>query len=93
MNTRKELRRSCSPIGYNHTKLFWGAQTGASIRLTVWKWSGESQYAEALPPILENFRRAFSLDLTDCPWVSEDDTLPNAILKRTVRQVYLAYRD
>ena len=24
-------------------------------------------------PVLENFRRAFYLDPTDCPWVSEDD--------------------
>ena len=36
------------------------AQSGASIRLTVWKWSGESRYPEAFPPVLENFRRAFS---------------------------------
>ena len=36
------------------------AQSGASIRLTVWKWSGESRYPGALPPELENFRRAFS---------------------------------
>ena len=53
-------------------KAFFWAQTGASIRLTVWKWSGESQDPEALPPVLENFRRAFSPDLIDCPWVSED---------------------
>ena len=48
------------------------AQSGASIRLTVWKWSGESRYPGALPPVLENFRRAFSPCPTDCPWVSED---------------------
>ena len=48
------------------------AQSGASIRLTVWKWSGESRYKRALPPVLENFRRAFSPGPTDCPWVSED---------------------
>ena len=49
------------------------AQSGASIRLTVWKWSGESRYPGALPPVLENFRRAFSsAGPTDCPWVSED---------------------
>ena len=53
-------------------KAFFWAQTGASIRLTVWKWSSESRYPEALPPVLENFRRSFSPDLTDCPWVSED---------------------
>ena len=50
------------------------AQSGASIRLTVWKWSGESRYPGALPPMLENFRRAFSPGPTDCPWVSEDAT-------------------
>ena len=47
------------------------AQSGASIRLTVWKWSGESRYPGALPPMLENVRRTFSRP-TDCPWVSED---------------------
>ena len=49
------------------------AQSGASIRLTLWKWSGESRYAGALPPVLENFRRAFCPGRTDCPWVSEDE--------------------
>ena len=48
------------------------AQSGASIRLTVWKWSGKSRYPWALPPMLENFRRTFSLGPTYCPWVSED---------------------
>ena len=47
------------------------AQSGASIRLTVWKWSGESWYPGALPPMLVNFCRAFSPDPTNCPWVSE----------------------
>ena len=28
------------------------AQSGASTRLTIWKWSGESQYPGALPPVL-----------------------------------------
>ena len=32
----------------------------------------ESRYPGALPPVLENFRRAFSPGSTDCPWVSED---------------------
>ena len=40
------------------------AQSEASIRLTVWKWSCESRYPGALPPVLENFR---------FPWVSEDE--------------------
>ena len=48
------------------------AQSGASIRLTVWKWSGESRYPGAFLPVLENFCRAFSPRPTDCPWVSED---------------------
>ena len=48
------------------------AQSEASIRLTVWKWSCESRYPGALPPVRENFRRAFSPGPTDCPWVSED---------------------
>ena len=48
------------------------AQSGASIRLTVWKWSGESRYPGALPLVLENLRRAFSPGPTDCPWVSDD---------------------
>ena len=36
------------------------AQSIASIRLTVWKWSGESRYPGAFTPVLENFCRAFS---------------------------------
>ena len=48
------------------------AQSGASIRLTVWKWSGESRYPGAFPPVLENFCRAISPGPTDRPWVSED---------------------
>ena len=48
------------------------AQSGASNRLTVWKWSGESRYRGAFPPVFENFCRAFSLGPTDRPWVSED---------------------
>ena len=36
------------------------AQSGANIRLTVWKWSGESRYPGAFPPVLENFLHAFS---------------------------------
>ena len=49
------------------------AQLGTSIRLTVWKWSGESRYPGVFPPLLENFRRAFSSHPTDRPWVSEVD--------------------
>ena len=36
------------------------AQSGANIRSTVWKRSSESRYPGAFPPVLENFRRAFS---------------------------------
>ena len=35
------------------------ALSGTSVLLTVWKYSGESRYPGALPPMLENFRRAF----------------------------------
>ena len=52
--------------------MFW-AQSGAGIRLTVWKLSGGSWYPRAFPPALENFRHALSPDPTDCPWVSEDE--------------------
>ena len=48
------------------------AQSGVSNRLTVWKWSGESRYTGAFPPVLENFCRAFSSGPTNHPWVSED---------------------
>ena len=54
------------------------SQSGVSIHLTVWKWSGESRYPGALSPMLENFRRVFSLGPTDCPWVSEDALVFNA---------------
>ena len=50
------------------------AQSGAGIRLNFWKRFGESRYPGVLSPVLENFRRAFSPDPTDCPWVSEDGT-------------------
>ena len=55
-------------------------QSGAGIRLNFWKWSGESRYPGALPPVFENFRPAFSPDLTDCPWVSEDGNLLGIIV-------------
>ena len=50
------------------------AQSGASIRLTFWKWSGESLYPGAFPPVLKKFRHAFSPVSTDRPWVSEDES-------------------
>ena len=48
-----------------HCQSFFWAESGASIRLTVWKWSCESPYPGALRPMLENFRRAFSPGPTD----------------------------
>ena len=36
------------------------------------KWSCESWYPGAFPPVLENFRSAFSPGPTDRPWLSED---------------------
>ena len=65
-------RRCCLLIGHNNTKHFC-AQSGANIRLTVWKWSGESGYPGAFPPVLENFHRTISPGPTDRPWVSEDE--------------------
>ena len=35
------------------------AQSGASIRLTSWKWSGESRYSGAFPPVLKMFVAPF----------------------------------
>ena len=49
-------------------QIIFCAQSGASIGLTVWKWSGESRYPGAFKPVLENVRRPFS----SRPWVSED---------------------
>ena len=58
------------------------AQSGASIRLTVWKWPCESRYPGAPPPVLENFRRAISPGPTDCPWISEDVLDPDLEIGR-----------
>ena len=54
----KNLRDAVRRLGTIIQSIFC-AQSGASILLTVWKWSGESRYPGALPPMLENFRRAF----------------------------------
>ena len=59
----KITRGCCWPIGSNNTgKGFFCAQSGASICLTVWKWSGDRVGTQGLPlrPVLENFCRAFS---------------------------------
>ena len=66
-NPRDAVRRSRTII-----QSIFCAQSGASIRLTVWKWSGESRYLGTFPPVLGNFRRAFSPRPTDRPWVSGD---------------------
>ena len=57
-NTPKYLRSCRSPIGQNNTKEF-SAQSGASIRQAVWKWSGESRFPGALSHLLVNFRETF----------------------------------
>ena len=68
------------------------AQSGASIRLTVWKWSGESRYPGALPPMLVNFRRAFSPGPTDRPWVFEDVVVGARIPPLFPKLLYTARR-
>ena len=65
------------------------AQSGASIRLTSWKWSGESRYQGAFPPVLKMFLRAFSPDPTDRPWVSKDAFSNDCNRLGTDRQVFL----
>ena len=72
-------RRCCLLIGHNNTKHFC-AQSGANIRLTVWKWSGESGYPGAFPPVLENFHCTISPSPTDRPWVSEDEPYQDRLL-------------
>ena len=67
-NSGEAVRR----LGAIIQSIFFSAQSGDGIRLNFWKWFGESRYPGALSPVLENFRPAFSLDPTDCPWVSED---------------------
>ena len=62
-NARKELRRCVRRLGTIIQSIFC-AQSGAGIPLNFWKWSGESRYPGALSPVLENFRPAFSPDLT-----------------------------
>ena len=60
------------------------AQSGAGVRSNFWKWSGESRYPGALPPLLENFRPAFSPKPTDCHWVSEDVVTFEIVLGRHI---------
>ena len=75
----RRLRRCCLPIGHNNTKHFC-AQSGANIRLTVCKWSSQSGYPGAFPPVLENFHCTFSPGPTDHPWVSEDEPYQDRLL-------------
>ena len=76
------------------------AESGASTRSTVWKWSGESRYPGAFPPVLKTFRRAFFPGSTDRPWVSEDvkgqSTMinfknHNVFASRTCLRVYVSH--
>ena len=65
------------------------AQSGASIRLTVWKWSGESRYPGAFPLVLKNFCSAFSPGPTDRPWVSEDELETDGTTAKIFLSLYL----
>ena len=71
-NSRKELRRCCLPIGHHNTKQFLCPIRSQHSLDHLEQWPGESRYPGALPPVLENFGRAFPPGPTDCPWVSED---------------------
>ena len=83
----KELIRCCSPIGQNNTKHFFFAHSGATIRLIVWKWSGECRYPGALPLVLETFVAPFlPARLTDCPWISEDNW---CCVSNTIRMLWV----
>lgn len=58
-------------------------QSGASIRLSVWKWSDKSRYPGTLTPVLENFRRTFS---PDPGWLPSEDApclMPVCLLQRS----------
>ena len=71
-------------IQLNNTKHFC-AQSGGSIRLTIWKWgSGELGYPGALPPMLEDSCCTFSPGPTDSSWVSKDSVHLAWMLKHTV---------
>ena len=59
------LRTAAGPIEGHPRRLSRVERKGAT---KVFKYGRKT-----LSPVLENFGRAFSLDPTDCPWVSEDD--------------------
>ena len=68
-----------------HNTKHFCAQSGGSIRLTIWKWgSGELGYPGALPPMLEDSCCTFSPGPTDSSWVSEDSVHLAWMLKHTV---------
>ena len=75
-NTWKELRRCCSPIGHNKSifiKAFFVPNQEPALSWPFGMVWWVSWYPGGLPPVLENFCCAFSLDPTeDCPWVSVD---------------------
>ena len=58
--------------------------------MTVWKWSGESRYPGAFPPVLENLGRAFSSGPTDRPWVSVDGIEKESRESKTLFLQYFA---
>ena len=70
-NSRKELRRNCSPIGHNNTKHFL-----CSIRSRHPLEFFEITRRESVPggSFAHTWKLfgALSPDPTDCPWVSED---------------------
>ena len=77
-------KRTQEKLFADQTQSIFCAQSGAGIRLNVWKQFDESRYLGALPLLLENFRPAFFPDPTDCPWVSKDackrtQQLPNLL--------------
>ena len=90
-NSRKELRRYCSPIGYNNTYhfLFSVRNQHSLCRLEMVRWESVPR---AFPPVLENVCRAFSPGPTDRPWVSEDELQfacnPRVIRALRARQDY-----
>ena len=71
-NSRKELRRSCSPIGHNNTKHFLSQHSLDRLEMVRWE-----SVPTGFPACAENFRRAFSPGPTDGPWVSEDAITQN----------------
>ena len=57
-NSRKELRRNCSPIGHNITKHFL-CPIRSQHSLDCWKWSGKCRYPGALRSCVKTFVALF----------------------------------